>query len=627
MGNGTKTSYEYDVYRHRLKSLVARNAGGNPMMSNTYTYDSVGNIMGINNISSGYNAIGGATEQSFIYDSLYRLVTADGSFAGNSGENDSYQLAMKYYDSGKIRMKAQSHIRNNVPQTNTSYDLVYDYNSLPHAPSGTNAGDKFLYDHNGNLIFSEEPELNKVHLLSWNENNQLSLVFDNSNMSNFLYEGPGERYMKINSDYTQMTINGQGWQGFVSDRQTLYVNPYLVVNNTGYTKHYYADNQRVISKIGGGFTIYCSPLDTAYSVYGLGILNQADYNDKSNAVLGMLVNDINSVITIDGLMGTHKLLEDSLTNGTQEHSQPETEIYYYHPDHLGSSNYITDVYGYPSQHLEYLPFGETFVEENIRNFDTPYKFNAKELDAETGYYYFGARYLDTRNSIWLGVDPMSDKYPSWSSYAYCLDNPIRLIDPNGMEVEHNSLSDKLNTTLLRIYNSKFRNNYRGLKNSKETYVFKGTNNKSTKSELTTDGSKLYVNYRTDKNSEQGSGAMVNLRHETEHGIQFEHGEIGFDNTGRTDEFGQPDWSNSAVNFDLTDEMKARDAGYFSNLSIGGYDKNVRSSWNHPKNTAMDKQKFLKTQEAYKDYQLGPVNNTNPIKIKNSQQFMLPFKTR
>nr|MBP8947140.1 type IV secretion protein Rhs [Bacteroidales bacterium] len=58
-------------------------------------------------------------------------------------------------------------------------------------------------------------------------------------------------------------------------------------------------------------------------------------------------------------------------------------------------------------------------------------FTAKELDNETSYTYFGARYYDSELSGWLSVDPMCDKYPSTSAYMYCLGNPVKLIDPNG----------------------------------------------------------------------------------------------------------------------------------------------------------------------------------------------------
>ncbi len=66
-------------------------------------------------------------------------------------------------------------------------------------------------------------------------------------------------------------------------------------------------------------------------------------------------------------------------------------------------------------------------------FDTRYKFTAKQLDNETSYTYFGARYYDSDLSIWLSVDPMSDKYPSTSVYMYCSGNPVIFIDPNGLD--------------------------------------------------------------------------------------------------------------------------------------------------------------------------------------------------
>ena len=61
-------------------------------------------------------------------------------------------------------------------------------------------------------------------------------------------------------------------------------------------------------------------------------------------------------------------------------------------------------------------------------------FTGKERDEETGYGYFGARYMDHElMTMWLSVDPMADKYPSISPYAYCAWNPVKLIDPDGKD--------------------------------------------------------------------------------------------------------------------------------------------------------------------------------------------------
>jgi RHS repeat-associated protein len=85
------------------------------------------------------------------------------------------------------------------------------------------------------------------------------------------------------------------------------------------------------------------------------------------------------------------------------------------------------------QHIEYVPFGEVFIEERNNTWNTPYLFNAKELDEETGLYYYGARYYDPRVSIWLSADPHAENYYSWSPYHYAGNNPIINIDPDGRD--------------------------------------------------------------------------------------------------------------------------------------------------------------------------------------------------
>jgi RHS repeat-associated protein len=114
---------------------------------------------------------------------------------------------------------------------------------------------------------------------------------------------------------------------------------------------------------------------------------------------------------------------------------PEIFQYYYHSDHLGSTSLITDLDGNVVQHVEYVPFGEVFIEERNNRWNTPYLFNAKELDEETGLYYYGARYYDPRIALFLGVDPLSEKYPNFSVYIYTFQNPVKFIDPTGMEGE------------------------------------------------------------------------------------------------------------------------------------------------------------------------------------------------
>ena len=66
---------------------------------------------------------------------------------------------------------------------------------------------------------------------------------------------------------------------------------------------------------------------------------------------------------------------------------------------------------------------------------TPYLFNAKEFDEETGLYYYGARYYDPRLSLWLSIDPKEEKYSNVSTYCYVISNPLKYTDPTGMEID------------------------------------------------------------------------------------------------------------------------------------------------------------------------------------------------
>jgi RHS repeat-associated protein len=131
----------------------------------------------------------------------------------------------------------------------------------------------------------------------------------------------------------------------------------------------------------------------------------------------------------------------------QDPQAQERDLYFYHPDNLGSSNYVTDANGQLYEHLEYFPFGETWVQESSNTQRAPYLFTSKELDKETGLYYYGARYFDPRTSVWQSPDPALPAYLSGkpnggvfnpgnlSMYTYAMDNPVRFTDPTGMSSE------------------------------------------------------------------------------------------------------------------------------------------------------------------------------------------------
>ena len=80
------------------------------------------------------------------------------------------------------------------------------------------------------------------------------------------------------------------------------------------------------------------------------------------------------------------------------------------------------------EHVEYMPYGETWIDEAYNTENTGFKFTSKELDPETRMYYYGARHMDPMFSRWMSVDPGEDGL-NW--YGYGNSNPVMYVDPTG----------------------------------------------------------------------------------------------------------------------------------------------------------------------------------------------------
>ena len=129
-----------------------------------------------------------------------------------------------------------------------------------------------------------------------------------------------------------------------------------------------------------------------------------------------------------------------MTSKTEQKTR--TDVRFYHPDHLGSTTVVTDLDGEVTQNVAYIPYGEVFVEQRNGTWSSPYLFNAKELDEETGLYYYGARYINPKDTRWLSVDPMFEKYVGMTPYGYCAGNPVGLVDVDGRTInDEESLAD------------------------------------------------------------------------------------------------------------------------------------------------------------------------------------------
>ena len=97
------------------------------------------------------------------------------------------------------------------------------------------------------------------------------------------------------------------------------------------------------------------------------------------------------------------------------------------------------------QKNDYYPYGDLFEEfaDGPDGSANRFLFSGKEFSAETGLYDFSARFLHARFGRFTTIDPLAEKYPGISPYAYCNGNPVNFVDPDGMKIVFaNGVSDK-----------------------------------------------------------------------------------------------------------------------------------------------------------------------------------------
>ena len=419
----------------------------------------------ISNAAAPTGEIGGTYSHSYQYDELNRLISASGK-----AKDKNYELLMRY------------DVMSNPLQKDS---VTYEYNTPNHPNAVSSAGGKlFTYDANGNPISVEDTTANTLRVMQWDEENRLQSLGDDGYVSRYTYNHAGERVIKSHGPTTVAFVNGapQGILWHDKDNWTMYVSPYMVVNSDRFTKHYYAGSQRIASKIGAGefnnlydaskacvtagqkdyaerLNLITQSRNDYYAALGIppgpptakGIYGEAEYCGVYGEYVIEPLGDY-GVPTgwpmkpykrpYGGTPGPPVMYEKpsdpedeaagyGYSNGM---SQQERDVFYYHSDHLGSTSYITDRDGNATQFVCYKPYGEALVDEHATSFESPWKFNGKELDSETGLYYYGARYYEPVSAMWYGVDALAEKYPSMGGYVYCAGNPVKLVDVDGRKI-------------------------------------------------------------------------------------------------------------------------------------------------------------------------------------------------
>ena len=317
----------------------------------------------------------------------------------------------------------------------------------------------------------------------WDEDNRLMVLSDNGKTSRYTYNAGGERIIKSHGSMEGVYINGapQGITFHEHDDYTLYPASIISINKNRFTKHYFIGDKRIASKIGTGqfnnvYGINGNIVTAGQRDYAARMQNieaqreeyykklgtppgiptmKGNYADPENTGVGYntIIGELGDHSVPKGWPQTPKFSQPGTPPGPPVQWNPPTnpedvpagygyvasdttreETFFYHSDHLGSTSYITDKDANITQFDAYLPYGELLVDEHSSSENLPYKFNGKEMDEETGLYYYGARYMDPKISMWLGVDKHAESYPHIGCAVYCIDNPVGVFDTDGNDI-------------------------------------------------------------------------------------------------------------------------------------------------------------------------------------------------
>jgi len=381
--SGTLTnSYGYDAASNRTSFTDP--AGG----TSNYTYDTLNRLTNLEDFNSanfgfGYDVLGRRTsltrpngvDTSYSYDNLSRLLSVlhnGGTLPGST----SYVVDAAGNRTSKTALQQAD--PNPVSVTsNYTYDNIYQ---LTQAVVGGNLAESFTYDAVGNRLTSVSPAS-----YSYNSSNQLT----STSAATYTYDNNGNTTSKTDTNGTTYYT----WD--YENRLTSVTLP-----GTGGTVYFtYDPFGRRIRKVFTGTT-------TIYAYDGDNVVEELDGS-------GNLVAHYTQGTGIDEPLAMYRGLTTS----------------YFHADGLGSITSLTNGSGQLAASYVYGSFGK--LAASTGSITNPFQYTGREFDAETGLYYYRARYFDQTTGRFISEDPIGF-FGGINFYSYVKNNPIDFTDPSGL---------------------------------------------------------------------------------------------------------------------------------------------------------------------------------------------------
>ena len=462
LGSGSKIyiAYFYDIKGRVMQETRSNLLGGHDVTITTYTFtDKPATVTHIHTasgkntwievytysydhadrISKVQHTLGGTTITLYdaTYDDLGRLKTK--SLHGSTTNKLTYTYNLRGWLTGITGTRLTQNLYYNTGVGTAKYNGSISSMTWKAGNESTVRGYKFTYDGLDRLLNGTYGEGEQLNSNSGRYSENVTGYDKNGNITGL------ERYGRSGSssygmcDALTYTLNGnqmirvddQVSIGAGNDETDFkdavkQANEYTYDANGNLTKDL---NKRIT-----GITYNCLNLPNAVTFSDGSTIT---YIYSADGTKLRAVHKIGSVTTTTDYCG-NVIYENNtaklLLTGEGYISLSDKKYHYYLQDHQGNNRVVADKDGNVEETNHYYPFGGVFASsQNVQ----PYKYNGKELDTKKGlnWYDYGAREYDAVLGRFTTMDPMAEKYYAVSPYTYCVNNPIKFVDPTGMLTE------------------------------------------------------------------------------------------------------------------------------------------------------------------------------------------------
>ena len=427
------TAYNFTGQPTRLRHVHTAQGKAARTEVRTYSYDHAGRLL---TVKHKLDALGEVTLVNNVYDDLGRLQSK--SLHGSAVNKQTYTYNIRGWLTGVSGSKFTQNLYYNTGNGVVKYNGSISSMTWKSGNESTVRGYKFTYDGLDRMLNATYGETASISTNANRFSENVTGYDKNGNIKGL------QRYGQLSStsygliDNLTLTLNGNQLSCVEDAVSTAaYGTNTAFVNGASAAGEYAYDvNGNLTKDLNKGIA------DIQYNV--LNLPSTVSFSDGSTITYTYgadgtklrTVHKIGSTTTTTDYCGnviyengTQKLLltEEGYINltGTQQY-------HYYLKDHQGNNRVVINQSGTVEETNHYYPFGGVF---GTAGNTQPYKYNGKELDTKKGlnWYDYGARHYDAALGRFTTNDPLAEKYYSMSPYTYCADNPVKFIDPNGME--------------------------------------------------------------------------------------------------------------------------------------------------------------------------------------------------